>query len=123
VIRNAHRIAAAAGLLGLAACNPFSRDLAIYDLSKPSVHELTTDADAKVVGIEMDIDGLLAGTVKLELLETQDGKTSVQREALLADGGEIHWSGDWYSPSAQLRVTPLTRSKGRIRVHYTFRTG
>jgi hypothetical protein len=122
VIRGHHRIGLVGALLGLAACNPFSHELAIYDLSKPTTHDLTTDAGAKVVGLTLDIDGIMSGTVKLELLEMQDGKTTVQRETVLADGGEVHWDGDWYSSSARLRVTPLTRSKGRVKVHYAFRT-
>lgn len=105
-----------------AGCNPFEHDLVIRDLSKPSTFQLETDEDAKVHGITVDIACMLSGTVKLELLQTRDGQTTVAHEDVLTYRGKIHWDGDWYSPSATLRVTPLTRSRGRITVSYRFHT-
>jgi hypothetical protein len=117
-MRTPTTVVAFAVLLGTAACAP-SQSMDVANLSEPAVLTLVApDRSKPVFSLEVKGTGSIDGAAHIELM--LNGKP--YRSERLEGRVSFTWTGDWYSPSAELRYRPTKVQSGDLQLRYRFGT-
>ena len=92
----------------------------IDDVTKPANITLNAprDLQKRIVSIHIRGTGAVVGTAQIELMLNG----SPYRTEKLAGPISFDWSGDWYSPTAEIRYQPIDAKDGKIALQYRFDT-
>lgn len=110
--------AVSAILVGAGGCAP-TQSVTLANLSEPRVLKLMApDPNKPIFSLAIEGSGSVDGLAHIELM--LNGKP--YRSERLGGRVSFAWTGDWYSPTAELRYRPTKVQSGELQLRYRFGT-